>query len=160
HPIVSGPQHHAGGHLHGFMARAAGLEENEVLTLQGDLAIIQPAGGMHDPESAGQRLRFKTIESRRVLAVRAGWHGRHASPNSSVEEFGEVLPDRAPQSPAPPDIARRRSAVSGPARDRWQTLAPRPSPARWPRHSATTPSAPRSSATFPGAPDQLGRASP
>src|SRR2546422_1750501 len=26
------------------------LEENEVLTLEGDLAIIQPARGVHDPE--------------------------------------------------------------------------------------------------------------
>ena len=42
-PVVAGPQHHAGGDQQGLMSGAGDLEENLLLALEQDLAVVELA---------------------------------------------------------------------------------------------------------------------
>src|SRR4051794_18591998 len=48
-PVVSGPQGHPGGDQHRFVARAADLKENLVLSFELNLFIVEAAGQIHRP---------------------------------------------------------------------------------------------------------------
>ncbi len=53
-PVVAGPQGHAGGDEQGFVAGAGDLEEDLLLALEDDLAVVGPAGEVHEPVKADQ----------------------------------------------------------------------------------------------------------
>ena len=44
------------------MAGAADLEVDAVLALEGDFAVVETARGVHEPESADERVRVETFE--------------------------------------------------------------------------------------------------
>ncbi len=73
-PVAAGVQRQSRGCLNCFMAGAADLEENPVLPLQQDLAIVQTARGLHNTKSANQSFPVKA-----VVTVRGLHSGRYAS---------------------------------------------------------------------------------
>jgi hypothetical protein len=58
---VAGAQTHSGGHFHGLMASAADLEKDPVLALEGDFAIVQAAGGLHDAEGLDELVGIEAV---------------------------------------------------------------------------------------------------
>ena len=76
-PVVAGAQSHAGGDLDGFVAGAADLEEDAVLALERDLAVVQAARGVHDAEGADELLGRQGVDS--ILILRNAGFGGHPS---------------------------------------------------------------------------------
>ena len=107
-PVVAGPQSHAGGDLNGLMAGAADLEEDAVLTLERDLAIVQAARGVHDAERADELLRVQARETcirgrLRSCGRRSSGHRRRIPQPSSLDESRARAPltrDRREPFPA------------------------------------------------------------
>ena len=93
-PILAGAQRHAGGHLERLVPGAADLEENPVLPLQRHLAVVQPAGGVHQAECPDELLRCEAFESlvARIIG-RRGCNRSHARllPDNSVARGGRML---------------------------------------------------------------------
>jgi hypothetical protein len=54
--VVAGAESEAGRHLHGLMAGSADLKEDAVLAFEGDFAVVQAPGGIHEAEGANQLL--------------------------------------------------------------------------------------------------------
>jgi hypothetical protein len=94
-PILAGVERHAGGHLQRFVAGPADLEKNPVLPLQRHLPVVQPAGGVHQAESADELLRCEAFESlvARVFG-RRGCNRSHARvlPDNSVARGADMVP--------------------------------------------------------------------
>ena len=65
-PIVGRLQHQARGRKHRFMARAADLEEQSVLPLELNLAIVQTPREKHRAINADQRFALEAVVLRRV----------------------------------------------------------------------------------------------
>ena len=55
-PVVAGPQHQAGGHQQRLMSGAGNLEEDLLLPLEQDLAIVEPARQIHQAVNLDQLL--------------------------------------------------------------------------------------------------------
>ena len=45
------------------MARGADLEEDAILPLEGDFAVVQPAGGVHQAESLNELFGIEAFEA-------------------------------------------------------------------------------------------------
>ena len=58
-PVVAGPQSQRRANLEGFVAGTVHLEENLLLPLEHDLAIVDPAGGVHQPVDVDHGLRIE-----------------------------------------------------------------------------------------------------
>ncbi len=58
-PVVAGAQREAGGDLQGLMAGGGDLEEDLLLALEKDFAVVYAAGKEHEPVDFDQLLRGK-----------------------------------------------------------------------------------------------------
>ena len=58
-PVVAGPEGQGRANLEGFVAGAVHLEEDLLLPLEHDLAIVDPAGGIHQPVDLDHGLRIE-----------------------------------------------------------------------------------------------------
>ena len=104
-PVLPAPESHARGGRDGFVARAADLEENAVLALQQDLAVVQAAGRVHHPEGPNQRVRIEppVTDGKVGGNLRPGTRG-HAAGVLPVQVYprrpAAVAPPLAPSRPA------------------------------------------------------------
>jgi hypothetical protein len=60
---VAGAQRHARGHQDGLVAGAADLEEDLVLPLELDLAVVDPPGQIHRPVDGEERPAVQALQA-------------------------------------------------------------------------------------------------
>ena len=74
-PVVAGLERKGRGHAHGFMTGARDLEENFLLALEQDLAVVHTARGKHDAISINELLAGEALVILAVFRtpVRSAW---------------------------------------------------------------------------------------